>query len=1136
MAGRLSFSIAINLLTENFKRGSNQVKAAFKSMQMQFLTFAAALGAGGLGLSNFISRLIDVARETNRVTTALKNVSGSMSQYADNQRYLLDLAKKYGLEINALTANYAKFTAAASISGMSMTDQRKVFESVSRACTAFGMSADDSNGIMLALSQMMSKGKISSEELRLQMGERLPVALQAMAKAAGVSVGGLDKLMKQGKLMSKDVLPKFAEALNGMIPNVDTDNLETSVNRLKNAFTGFVNGTDIQSKYKTLIDWLTGAIQGLGKNLKNIMLLAFAAIVFAAISAATKIWRSWSAAYNNVAASGEKASAQAIRATERRVAVEGTLAVKKKVELAALAEYEIALAQGTAQEVLAAEIKKDKAMRARIAAESSLEKARLAEQKALDKQKAISTTTSAMAGASGFKKASIIASAQIKRISASLFAMGKAFIPAILISGVIVVLGYFKNLREEAQRIKGIFNDYKKQATSIQTPTEVSQLEALRNISNDINRSTAERKNALKEIAKQLNVIREKNETEIDFQKRINDKIKDRIKLLEESAKADFYAQQKVAAEHEFKKLKKDLNIQGMPEGSMEYLMLNISKYKDTGSKKALQEGVNTYAAQIRRSGGQFTDDYQDKLVEMSNYWQIMADSSKELANSVDNTLNLNGKRQPEDDANEQKKTPLQKAEEEYHNSLRNYQNQLDAGAITQEKYNEEIDKLNADTVIKLAGILGRSADANETYAAALLGSLNPRVTESAKAHTELNKIQDEYKKATELAKSKLDKNLINEDEYRRALIDAAIAAANSAISINNIGTAADEFIKKMQGVVGDNLKIEMPELGKRDTTFDYKKTNTDKKSEELDIWIKYKDDLKEKLEEARRVGSDAAKSLEHEFNNAIANVSSLEKALKLAQVQDDIKSLSRELRNMKWGAAKGIVPNIDGIVSAFQRLNDAFDPDSEADGWERLMAIWNAMSSVIDTMMSIVNTIESITELTNKLTKAKETEAAIDTATTATKVTNAATGSAATLAASAAEKTAATTEVAANTAKGVSAAGSSAAKLPFPANIIAIGAAIAAAVALFASIPKFAKGGIISGGPTSGDKILARVNAGEMILNQGQQSRLFEAINSGNLGGGGNMSSTVTTRVRAKDIILTINNELKSQGKKPIS
>lgn len=97
MASKLSFSIAINLLTENFKKGTNQVKVGLRAIQMQVLTFAAALGAGGLGLSNFVSRLIDVARETNRVTTALKNVSGGMAQFADNQRFLIDMAKKYGL-------------------------------------------------------------------------------------------------------------------------------------------------------------------------------------------------------------------------------------------------------------------------------------------------------------------------------------------------------------------------------------------------------------------------------------------------------------------------------------------------------------------------------------------------------------------------------------------------------------------------------------------------------------------------------------------------------------------------------------------------------------------------------------------------------------------------------------------------------------------------------------------------------------------------------------------------------------------------------------------------------------------------------------------------------------------------------
>lgn len=74
-----------------------------------------------------------------------------------------------------------------------------------------------------------------------------------------------------------------------------------------------------------------------------------------------------------------------------------------------------------------------------------------------------------------------------------------------------------------------------------------------------------------------------------------------------------------------------------------------------------------------------------------------------------------------------------------------------------------------------------------------------------------------------------------------------------------------------------------------------------------------------------------------------------------------------------------------------------------------------------------------------------------------------------------------------------------SAASLPFPANIAAIASIIATITALFASFAgSFADGGIISGSSFHGDKMLARVNAGEMILNQKQQGNLFNALNGG--------------------------------------
>lgn len=79
-----------------------------------------------------------------------------------------------------------------------------------------------------------------------------------------------------------------------------------------------------------------------------------------------------------------------------------------------------------------------------------------------------------------------------------------------------------------------------------------------------------------------------------------------------------------------------------------------------------------------------------------------------------------------------------------------------------------------------------------------------------------------------------------------------------------------------------------------------------------------------------------------------------------------------------------------------------------------------------------------------------------------------------------------------------------SAAALPFPANIAAIATIIATITALFASFAgSFADGGIISGSSFHGDQMLARVNAGEMILNPMQQSNLFNALNGGGAVGG---------------------------------
>ena len=92
-------------------------------------------------------------------------------------------------------------------------------------------------------------------------------------------------------------------------------------------------------------------------------------------------------------------------------------------------------------------------------------------------------------------------------------------------------------------------------------------------------------------------------------------------------------------------------------------------------------------------------------------------------------------------------------------------------------------------------------------------------------------------------------------------------------------------------------------------------------------------------------------------------------------------------------------------------------------------------------------------------------------------------------------ETAAATANTAAKSGEAIANATASGAKMPFPLNLVAIAAGVAAVIAALAAVSGFATGGVIGGTSTSGDKKFARVNSGEMILNKFQQARLFGMI-----------------------------------------
>ena len=295
-------------------------------------------------------------------------------------------------------------------------------------------------------------------------------------------------------------------------------------------------------------------------------------------------------------------------------------------------------------------------------------------------------------------------------------------------------------------------------------------------------------------------------------------------------------------------------------------------------------------------------------------------------------------------------------------------------------EYNKALDQLNRNAYIEARGSQDKQTLESEYFKKLQEAVSKPLFGENEKIQEELAKVEKEYETALSLAKTKLDKKLISEDEYRQAIIDATLAAANSAVSIEGIGDAADEFIDKVRGEAISNIKA--PILGKRDTTFDYKSSEKDKLSGELDVWKEYRDEL----EELKKKHGELSKDLQDKLNNAMSNVKNLEEAVKIAEVKEDIESLSKELNEGLYSGIKNIASSSDRIVSAFSNLKDVCN-NVDASGWERILAIWDAMTNTIDAFLSIIEMIENLTEVTKKLTLAKETEAAIDKATTATKV-----------------------------------------------------------------------------------------------------------------------------------------------------
>lgn len=1175
MASNFNFTTKLGLDAAGFKQGVNKVRGSINSLKSSFLSLAGALGAG-LGFTQLIANLkttateLSVAKntlqnvsyETKKYTDGVKELTVEVSNYQENLAFVKRLSEQYGQDLVALTNNFAQFTSACKKTDLAIDDQRKVFESLTRAAAYYHMSADRTKDMMNAVTQMMSKGKVAAEELRRQLGNSLPGAFNIMAAAMDKSTTELDKMMRDGRVISAEVLPQFAAMLNTITKNAHFDSLQTSLNNFKNAWYKLVENSGAEDFFKSIVDGSTSVVSWIGTNIKDLLNTIKSFVVTIASYKLFKAWERQGQEYLNNQHKNLKLLEKEYKRYFRQLTNSKDfdprmmgrsdldagdlkkMGFSTQADLQALRNYNNCLLQ---QHRLKMELQG-------IPLLNSTEIAKLKEFNAqldatIAKSATVKTTTKGIGVAwAGVKNI-------VKSVSTTLKSMGIMAIVSVIIGGITKIFSTIKDIGEEWERISKIYSDY--QAKSDQNLSNAKEsnreLEHYLKIAKDTTKTELERQTALDKVNELMGRINS-NQFQLSDLEKIEggyDKITAAVQrwcdmtLLQ--AKIANAQSAKVQAEEDLIIKKRELetsqaqdlkDAQEMPPSKH---VTTSGPYAPAYNASQNLKGPSIKTKQLTKEVEELTKVVDSANVEIGGFQEeLIKLTAAAKANGGDNKLE-----------------GLAKIIDDYKKKAEELGRQLEEDAITLKEYNSEMNSLLSDTFKEAAATgevsmkkITEKMDANKALSSLEKWYLNIRdkaieFSQKVILDTIAESIIKDIDEALEEEAKELEKEFekILENDNKRRQIDLDYAGATSELKYQN-------------------------SRNKRDGTFDYKKSRADIFSEEANIandnLDRVMDKIQELLDEEKRLMKETGKGLDDVAKQELSNLQeyyrqlakeakTIEEAYRFEQIREDIKNFEKEMTSGVIGGIENFATSMDRVVSGAQQLRDIME-NIDSTGWEKLMGVVNYIFNILNAVTSVIETVNTLSELSNMLAGAKvalgqqeltqtvaqteatvtqiaaeETlagvkakEAAFETAITSNKVAQAEASlgvatalgieTAAWVALSAAAKDAAMAIAAANAA---AAAGPAA-----PAAALA--AATSVGAGLTATMAAFAKGGIVGGNSTHGDRNLARVNSGEMILNKAQQGTLFSMLN-----GKGGLGGNVEFKIRGADLVGTINNHM---------
>jgi len=200
------------------EKQANGLTGAFGRLSSVGKTLGGTLASIGIGA--LASTFAKAGIEADRTEKRIANLAKPFGETAAVMEFAAKAASTYGLSQTQASNAVADLYARLRPTGTSLEQIKTTFLGVNNAAAAMGLTADQTDGVLLQLSQALGSGKLQGDEFRSVM-EQLPSIGQAIAKTMGVNIADLKNLGSEGKITSDIVIQALGELAKQTPPPPD---------------------------------------------------------------------------------------------------------------------------------------------------------------------------------------------------------------------------------------------------------------------------------------------------------------------------------------------------------------------------------------------------------------------------------------------------------------------------------------------------------------------------------------------------------------------------------------------------------------------------------------------------------------------------------------------------------------------------------------------------------------------------------------------------------------------------------------------------------------------------------------------------------------------------------------------------